>query len=145
MKQFIYRTDFNLKYCVTDFYAAREYLTEDDMTKYLKDSINFGDAIDYIVWILTEIDCGHIDIRANRELTEAELNEVSDWVRGQNSDGLGEGFEQQWFAEIYDECKYTEYDEEGYSYTETEREYVGMASFDWETNEYKFKLVLVKE
>ena len=36
-----------------------------------------------------------------RELTEQELEKLSDWISGQNSDGLGEGFEQQDFAESY--------------------------------------------
>lgn len=150
MKQFIYRTNFNLTNCVTDFEAAYEYLTEDNMTKYLKNSVNFADNIESIVWILTDYDCGYIELKTNCELTSAELDEVSDWVRGQNSDGLGEGFEQQWFAEIYEDVEHENeyYDDELDEYiteTTTEEEYIGCASFDWETNGYKFKLVFVKE
>ena len=143
-----YRTNFNLTNCVTDFNAAYEYLTEDDMTKYLKADVEsrgyYGLAYDIhsIKWILTDDDCGYIELITIRELTIAELDEVSDWVRGQNSDGLGEGFEQQWFAEIWDDVEYTEYDEEtDESYTYTERHYCGMASFDWKTNNYKFHLL----
>ena len=139
--KYIYRTSFCLKYEVNDLDAAREYLTEDNMTKYLVNDIDFAEAIENIVWNLVTGDCGYIELTTNRELTENELDKVSDWVRGQNSDGLGEGFEQQWFAETWEDVEYTDYDEEtGEYYTETEREYCGMASFDWLTNKYKFKL-----
>ena len=59
----------------------------------------------------------------------------------QNSDGLGEGFEQQSFASYEIEDDYNcGYDEDEY----IEPEYV-MASFDWETNDYEFTLVTPKQ
>lgn len=38
---------------------------------------------------------GKADVRLTEPMTEEEERELKDWVRGQNSDGLGEGFEQQ--------------------------------------------------
>lgn len=38
---------------------------------------------------------GKVDVRLTKLMTEEEENELLDWIRGQNSDGLGEGYEQQ--------------------------------------------------
>ncbi len=38
---------------------------------------------------------GKVDVRLAEPMTEEEENELKDWIRGQNSDGLGEGFEQR--------------------------------------------------
>ena len=38
---------------------------------------------------------GRVDIRLTEPMTEEEENELREWIRGQNSDGLGEGYEQQ--------------------------------------------------
>lgn len=38
---------------------------------------------------------GKVDIRLTEPMTEEEENELRDWISGQNSDGLGEGFEQR--------------------------------------------------
>lgn len=147
MKKFYYTTKFNLIKDIQDlhaFYAAQEYLTEDDMLQYFDSP--FKEDILSIVWDLKTINSGIIELVTKRELTESELKVVSDWVSGQNSDGLGEGFEQQWFAEIYDDVEYTDYDEEtGESYSYNEKEYVGSASFDWKTNKYLFELDRVEE
>ena len=35
------------------------------------------------------------DVRLTEPMTEEEEKELRDWIRGQNSDGLGEGFEQR--------------------------------------------------
>lgn len=141
---YVYRTYFNLEYPVIDFEEARSYLTDDDMTKYLKDDSRIDtsvkDAVVKIEWVLKYEQSGHIELYTNREMTEQELKSISDWVSGQNSDGLGEGFEQQDFA-CYD------VDEEGepidsrraWDY-EGETETV-MASFDWQTNEYIFEFI----
>lgn len=151
MEKFYYTTKFNLIEDIQDmhaFYAAQEYLTEDDMLQYFDSS--FKEDILSIVWDLKTVNSGIIELVTKRKLTEAELNEVSSWVSGQNSDGLGEGFEQQWFAEIYEDVEHENeyYDEELDKYiteTTTEREYIGCASFDWRTNEYKFELDRVEE
>lgn len=133
----VYETKFRLTNPVNDIEAARLYLAEDDMTEYLWDysSVNPDalKAIKKIEWILETEDSGKIILTSEKELDEKSLNEVSDWVRGQNSDGLGEGFEQQRFAteEIYDEYGDIDYDAEPI-----------MSSFDWETNYYRFVEVI---
>lgn len=38
---------------------------------------------------------GKMDVRLTEPMTEEEENELRDWILGQNSDGLGEGFEQR--------------------------------------------------
>ena len=38
---------------------------------------------------------GKVDIRLTEPMTEEEENELREWINGQNSDGLGEGYEQQ--------------------------------------------------
>lgn len=38
---------------------------------------------------------GKVDIRLTEPMTEEEENELWEWIHGQNSDGLGEGYEQQ--------------------------------------------------
>lgn len=38
---------------------------------------------------------GKVDIYLKEPMTEAETESLRDWIIGQNSDGLGEGFEQQ--------------------------------------------------
>ena len=49
-------------------------------------------------WDVTEIKgklYGKVDIRLTEPLTAEETEKLKDWISGQNSDGLGEGFEQQ--------------------------------------------------
>lgn len=132
---YIYRTYFKLEAPVSDISEAQDYLSEDDMTRYLKG--NYPELDDYIIsikWVLRDEDSGYIELETNRAFTDDELSKISEWVSGQNSDGLGEGFEQQDFACYRDE-NYA--DEDDYY----EDDYV-MASFDWRTNEYKFELVM---
>lgn len=138
---FAYETEFNLAAPVNDINAAQTYLLEDDMTNYLTQSIkrearrdkvdDFSDAIIDIKWLLYDEQSGVIRLQSSRLLNQNELDFVSDWISGQNSDGLGEGFEQQDFAwMLYD----NDDDDEYYSDGE-------MASFDWKTNNYKLHLV----
>lgn len=137
MTVYEYRTRFNLDAPVQDFNAAQNYLQEDNMEKYFHmDSRITGNlrlAVDKIKWNLVDDDAGYIEVIANRELTDDEKKSVSDWIRGQNSDGLGEGFEQQDFACYpdpdldYGSDEY--YDEDWLT-----------ASFDWKHNKYELEL-----
>ena len=141
MSQHVYVTPFQLTNPVIDYEKARSYLLADDMATYLKTHINvntelgyydgddFSDAVEDIRWNLLDLESGETVMVTNRELTPDELKFVSEWVLGQNSDGLGEGFEQQPFASY--EC-----DEETDGYGDPD--WV-MASFDWEKNEYPFE------
>jgi hypothetical protein len=100
---------------------AQAYLTDDDMTQFLDDSIK--ESIERVQWYLDSN--GHdyyVEAIAKRELTDDELRVLAEWVSGQNSDGLGESFEQQSWAEQEGE------DEDDWS----------MISFDWKTNDSKF-------
>ena len=88
----------------------QKYLTEDDMTVYLKNDndipISVREALVHIEWELIGDDYGKIHLTTTRKLDEKELEYISDYVKVQNSDGLGEGFEQQDFADHYDEDAY---------------------------------------
>jgi len=124
-----YLTRFKLEVAVPVVEANR-YLQEPNMTEYLisdlKDyrKVDWYEAIEFIQWSMyltgQYSDKGYILLVTNKELTQAQLDVISDWVSGQNSDGLGEGFEQH----------FSEYDEES--------DYEEIASFDWMTNKYKF-------
>lgn len=116
---------------------AMAYLGEHDMTEFLDEPL--AAVVVDIFWQLN-IDGLHwsVFVKAMRELTEEESKELSEWISGQNSDGLGEGFEQQPFAEVHADfgcgecidCRH------GYSCEESDV-YGGMCSFDWQTNDCK--------
>ena len=139
---YLYRTYFNLTNCVNDVSAARDYLTDDDMTVYLKNETripeNVREAVVKIEWRLNDEWSGYIDLTTNCQLSAAELKPISEFVSGQNSDGLGEGFSQQDFAWYEDEGLI------GYEGEDWDNEMVE-AEFDWETNEYLFELVKTDE
>lgn len=143
-----YVTYFGLMAEVNDFDAAYRYLTEDDMTKYLKSNIEYDgssvglspDSIEKIEWILEDPTGGVITLETTEDLTQPQLDYISEWIRGQNSDGLGEGFEQQPFA-INEDYDYG-YDEDDEYY---EDDYTEMASFDWQTNNYSLRKVSRKK
>lgn len=72
-----YYLPFQLKYLVLDLEAAQNYLTEDDMTKYLKDDNRIPqstrDRIEHIEWKLQSEDRGVIEVIVNGdELTDDE-------------------------------------------------------------------------
>jgi hypothetical protein len=97
-----------------DFEEAFNYLVEDDMADYIDDDELRKDIIS-MHYVLTQSDRGTVFIIAKRELTEQELEILKQELEGQNSDGLGEGFCSQDFAEC-------ETDDEEYEciYIETE-------------------------
>lgn len=136
---YTYRTYFKLTAPVIDFEAAREYLIEDEMVVYFNEDSRRPSSLQGVVisidWILRDEESGYIEMKSTRELETKELEFISDWVRGQNSDGLGESFEQQDFA-----C-YVSNENDDFDYDEFEDEDWIMASFDWLTNNYIFVLV----
>lgn len=146
--EFEYFADFKLECPVNDFEAARDYLIKDDMTKYLIGSFDRKgmetlkpEDIASIKWKLLDDQKGKIILITTRELTAVESKAISDWIKGQNSDGLGECFEQQDFAENKDyEENYDEDDEDDDYYCVND--YYICASFDWRTNNYKLHLNL---
>lgn len=125
-----YTTRFCLDAPVTDIEEAQAYLSADDMTQYVDvkadDGSELSDVIETVVWKLTGEDIGEVDITATRRLSRAEMDRMSGWISGQNSDGLGEGFEQQPFACYAEEDDYDGFDADA----------VITASFDWRMNDY---------
>ena len=131
-----YKTNFQLTRPVNDFRAAQNFLVEEDMTDYLMEYLLYDEkhhikGIKHIEWNLLTPDSGEIILETTRELTENELEKISEWVNNQNSDGLGGEFEQQDFAEVY---SFNDGESGDFDYTYVE----AYVSFDWETNGYKF-------
>ena len=142
--------------------AAQAYLQQDPMHVYLDEPLQ--GVVLFQQWQL-DAD-GHsykVIAVCNRELTEDELKLLADNTSGQNSDGLGESFEQQDFAwdedESYEEnCGYcsgrgtvTTYENEeledkdceecdGSGTFESEDD-GRMISFDWQTNDSHYVLM----
>ena len=59
---------------------------------------------------------GKVDVTLSEELTEEEIEAVQEFIYGQNSDGLGEGFEQQEIRVGYDEEIYVSFWHSGGDY-----------------------------
>lgn len=151
---YVYQTNFSLECSVIDYDAAKAYLDEEskDMTEALHKHIQYDtkcgvrheDAVDdfsakinSIVWVLDDEISGHITMETNTPLTAEEKAYLSEWIGGQNADGIGEGFEQQPFA-CYDD---PDYDPNDYDEDEYEVPAVFMASFDYDRNNYPLTLV----
>lgn len=138
-----YLTEFWLTNPVIDLEAAQAYLLDDDMEKYAKDDYDIPksgrDKIEKITWNLTSEQHGYISVKTNDYLTEDESAAISEWISGQCSDGLGEGFEQQEFANYMEGDEYNPYFVEEEAVEFEEHDYV-MASFDWMSNKYELEL-----
>lgn len=134
---FIYRTLFALTAPVTDILDANAYLHEEDMTVYLKDDNSISEdvrnAVEKIEWTLKDESSGYIELKTIRELSDIELKSISEFVSGQTSDGIGEGFESQSFAQYEDEGL------NGYEGSDWDDEII-TASFEW-PNEFIFEKV----
>lgn len=146
-KEYTYTTKFTLTDLVLDLESANDYLAEDDMVDYFDEYYEIGvneDLIKKVIsinWELQTRDSGKITVKTNALLTYKECKAVSEWIRQQNSDGLGEGFESQDFAN-YDVNRY-DYDGNEISVWDLDddyEEYWVMASFDWQTNDYELEL-----
>lgn len=69
-----------------------------DMAQYLGSNSGVAAKLMSAVWTVEEMDgrlLGRIDCHLKKPLTDTELASLRDEVRGQCSDGLGEGFEQR--------------------------------------------------
>lgn len=132
-----YRTNFNLTDEVKSMSEAQEYLDDDDMTYYLLgDFPQLAQNRVKIRWVLTHPNKGYVSLKSETPINQKMLDEISRWVSGQNSDGLGEGFEQQDFANYDPNEPLLEYD--SMDYDDDEGEFV-RCEFDWRKNEYKFE------
>lgn len=113
-KYYAYKTDFKLSAPISsnNFEKAFNYLVEDNMVDYV-DEDEIRENLVSIRYVLSKLDKGIIFIVAKRELTEQELEIIKQNLEDQNSDGLGEGFSSQDFAEYVTdkgeyECIYIE-------------------------------------
>ena len=137
---YVYFTNFNLTENVNNLNDAQYYLKEENMTNILKNDIkkeNFKNKIENIEWDLKTEDSGTIKVITNDKLTDEESEFISEWISNQNADGIGEGFEQQPFANYIDNSwNGADPCDDNYE----EGDYI-MASFDWQKNEYKLELL----
>ena len=113
-----------------EFNRAKHYLEDEEMVKYYDGPAE--DKLVHIQWILEPNDegSGFIVVDSKEPLTDEELADVSDFIKGQNSDGLGEGFEQNfsYYNDDPGDDWYPEYDDF--------EEFAQMCSFDWMNNDY---------
>lgn len=69
-----------------------------DMAQYFNKEGSVKDKLVSAVWSVDEADeklYGCVNVRLKEPLTEEESKILKEWITGQNSDGLGEGFEQR--------------------------------------------------
>lgn len=77
---------------------AREQATEINMAEYVSDHADIKGKLVFAEWGVEErhgMLYGKIDCYLTEELTPEETERLRDAITGQNSDGLGEGFEQR--------------------------------------------------
>ena len=136
-----YQTTFYLLADVLDLDEAQAYLEEDNMLDYF-DNEEIKRKLQSMTWHLVDCGSGYIEVIANEELSENELEEISEYIKGQNADGIGEGFEQQDFAS-YDAALLNDRGEidDSLLYDDDYEEDWVMASFDWNSNYYVLELV----
>lgn len=69
-----------------------------DMAQLFNRSESVKEKLASAVWSVDEVDgklYGCVNVRLKEPLTEGETEILKEWISGQNSDGLGEGFEQK--------------------------------------------------
>ena len=119
-----YKAQGSLTEPVNDLNAAREFLREHTMNIHQYIYPDEAQAnVHSITWDLRNQVAWEVTVIADQPLPPAQRERLSEWISGQNSDGIGEGFEQQPFAEHFEE-EDPEDGNEGWI----------MSSFDWETN-----------
>ncbi len=82
---------------IEDF-LAREQSPELNMAEYVGDHSGIGERLLVAEWSVEEIGntlYGRIDCYLTEAITPEETERLRDAIRGQNSDGFGEGFEQR--------------------------------------------------
>ena len=94
---------------------------DEDMVDYFHedDSTTAQTKLQSMIWGFESVGgClyGKVDVTLSEELTEEEIEAVKDYICGQNSDGLGEGFEQQEIRISYDEEIYVSFWHPGDNY-----------------------------
>ena len=104
---------------------AKEQATEINMAEYVGDHAGIKDKLVFAEWGVEEHRgtlYGKIDCYLTEELTPEEIERLRDAIEGQNSDGLGEGFEQREIpideGDLY--VSYWNTDDDYFLYTEDE-------------------------
>ena len=87
---------------------------DEDMVDYFHedDSATVKTKLQSMIWGFESVrGClyGKVNVTLSEELTEEEVEVVKNYICGQNSDGLGEGFEQQEIRISYDEEIYVSF------------------------------------
>ena len=98
-----------------------DWYNDDDMADYFDEyhSKTAKAKIQSMIWGFESVNCclyGKVTVTLAEELTEKETEEVKEYICGQNSDGLGEGFEQQEIRIGYDEEIYVSFWNSGDNY-----------------------------
>lgn len=78
--------------------AVEREQSSGDMAQYFNKEGSVKDKLASAVWSVDEADgklYGCVKVRLKEPLTEEESKILKEWITGQNSDGLGEGFEQR--------------------------------------------------
>ena len=94
-------------------------LDDEDMREYMWDDDGPKDKIKSMHWGFEGYNkClyGKVDVELNEQLTGEEVEKIKDYICGQNSDGLGESFEQEAIRIGYDEEIYVHFWEYGDDY-----------------------------
>ena len=91
-----------------------DWYNDDDMADYFSeyDSKTAKEKIQSMIWCFESVNScsyGKVIVTLSEELTEKETEEVKEYICGQNSDGLGEGFEQHEIRISYDEEIYVSF------------------------------------
>lgn len=153
MPTYTYSTPFEFTNPLPDgkaFHDARRYLdssnvpTKDcpSMSYFLRESVPEAERLGLnVAWRLGSPEGGSIEVESPEELDTETLSKISMWISGQNSDGLGEGFEQQDFAIIDDGDDRSWDDDEDYDpYDPWSDDGTECVSFDWQDNDYMLTL-----
>ena len=114
-----------------------DYLDGDDMAKYFDsdDNAEVAAKLQSMDWSFVDINYelfGKVAVVLSEDISEEGIQDLKDYITGQNSDGLGEGFEQQDIAindDSFMELHMWTSDSSAY-YVDTEEEFKQRTGFE---------------
>lgn len=114
-----------------------DYLDGDDMAKYFDsdDNAEVAAKLQSMDWSFVDINYelfGKVAVTLSGDISEEGIKDLKDYITGQNSDGLGEGFEQQDIAindDSFMELHMWTSDNSAY-FVDTEEEFLQRMSLD---------------
>lgn len=92
---------------------------DEDMLEYFDDDKPVKAKLECMIWtseIVNKCLYGRVDVDVSEDLTADEIEIIKDYICGQNSDGLGEGFGQHEIRVSYDEEIYVSFWHRGDDY-----------------------------